>query len=343
MSVDKLVDSTQLDSDLTSVANAIRTKGGTSAPLAFPADFITAIMAIPTTAKIRYTGSVVNFNTASSVPLDTLEVQITPVQSGSGNPSPSNGRPISGWSEAKVTHAGAGKNLFDNETATIYNRYISYSSQTNAVWAFASDSASYCIQAKPNTQYAIKAHGTTTIFRVCTINENPATVGNRNVSSSKAYSNSQTHYCTITTGESDVWIVIQLGKSVAEGRTGQVMVEFGNTYSDFEAFVAQTVYTIDLDGVRYGGKLNVITGELTVTKANIAAYAGETLPGKWISDRGVYSAGTTPTTGAQVVYELATPLTVQLTPQQVTTLVGENNIWAYTNGDVTVEYKEILT
>lgn len=47
MSVDKLVDSTQLDADLTSVANAIRTKGGTSASLAFPADFVSAIAAIP--------------------------------------------------------------------------------------------------------------------------------------------------------------------------------------------------------------------------------------------------------------------------------------------------------
>jgi len=48
MSVDKLVDSTQLDADLTSVANAIRTKGGTSASLAFPAGFVSAIQAIPT-------------------------------------------------------------------------------------------------------------------------------------------------------------------------------------------------------------------------------------------------------------------------------------------------------
>lgn len=48
MAVDKLVDSTQLDADLTSVANAIRTKGGTSASLAFPAGFVSAIGAIPT-------------------------------------------------------------------------------------------------------------------------------------------------------------------------------------------------------------------------------------------------------------------------------------------------------
>lgn len=48
MAVDKLVDSTQLDADLTSVANAIRTKGGTSADLAFPAGFVSAVQAIPT-------------------------------------------------------------------------------------------------------------------------------------------------------------------------------------------------------------------------------------------------------------------------------------------------------
>lgn len=47
MALDKLVDSTQLDADLTSVANAIRTKGGTSAQLAFPAGFVSAIDAIP--------------------------------------------------------------------------------------------------------------------------------------------------------------------------------------------------------------------------------------------------------------------------------------------------------
>ena len=48
MAIDKAVDSTQLNSDLTSVANAIRTKGGTSAQLAFPAGFVSAVQAIPT-------------------------------------------------------------------------------------------------------------------------------------------------------------------------------------------------------------------------------------------------------------------------------------------------------
>lgn len=54
MAVDKLVDSTQLDADLTSVANAIRTKGGTSAQMAFPAGFISSIQNIPGGAGTDY-------------------------------------------------------------------------------------------------------------------------------------------------------------------------------------------------------------------------------------------------------------------------------------------------
>ena len=60
MAVDKLVDSTQLDADLTSVANAIRTKGGTSAPLAFPSGFVSAVNAIPS-------GQPVNFGLISEI------------------------------------------------------------------------------------------------------------------------------------------------------------------------------------------------------------------------------------------------------------------------------------
>lgn len=51
MALDKLVDSTQLDARLTSIANAIRTKGGTSARLSFPQGFVDAITAINTQEK----------------------------------------------------------------------------------------------------------------------------------------------------------------------------------------------------------------------------------------------------------------------------------------------------
>jgi len=41
--------------------------------------------------------------------------------------------------------------------------------------------------------------------------------------------------------------------------------------------------------------------------------------------------------GHQLVYELATPQTYHLTPQEVDTLLGINNVWADT-GNTTAEY-----
>lgn len=43
--------------------------------------------------------------------------------------------------------------------------------------------------------------------------------------------------------------------------------------------------------------------------------------------------------GHQLMYELATPLTYTLTAAQITTLLGENNLWHDANGDISVGYK----
>ena len=94
----------------------------------------------------------------------------------------------------------------------------------------------------------------------------------------------------------------------------------------------------DEAGIVYGGYIDLVSGVLTVTKVGIAEYNGETLPSAWISDRDRYVAGSTPTIGAQVVYDLATPQTYNLTPQQINTLIGQNNVWNNTNGQTEVEY-----
>ncbi len=85
MAVDKLVDSTQLDSDLTSVANAIRTKGGTSASLSFPSDFVTAIGAIPT--GITPTGTI-NITTNGTHDVTNYASANVSVSGGGGGGSP---------------------------------------------------------------------------------------------------------------------------------------------------------------------------------------------------------------------------------------------------------------
>ena len=53
MALDKAVDSAQLNADLTAVADAIRTKGGTSAQLAFPDGFVSVVQAIQTGPELQ--------------------------------------------------------------------------------------------------------------------------------------------------------------------------------------------------------------------------------------------------------------------------------------------------
>ena len=98
-----------------------------------------------------------------------------------------------------------------------------------------------------------------------------------------------------------------------------------------------TVYTINLGNVVYGATYDIESGALTVTDINMSSYAGETLPGAWISDRDVYTPGTSPTIGAQVVYKLFSPFNVYLTPQKIQTYAGSNNIWANTGTIINLE------
>lgn len=64
MAYDKIVDSVQLDANLTAIANAIREKNGTSAQIPFPDGFVTAIQVGANLAKIAV--YVANFTDSTS-------------------------------------------------------------------------------------------------------------------------------------------------------------------------------------------------------------------------------------------------------------------------------------
>lgn len=146
-------------------------------------------------------------------------------------------------------------------------------------------------------------------------------------------------FCTRTYGHGTEYIYGAFGQYSAFSPYSNICPITGHSevkvYNGAVYGTADDTYTISLGGTYYGGTLDVLTGVLTVEWENIDSYAGETLPGEWISDRDVYASGTTPTTGAQVVYKLATPTTVQLTAHEVETLTGINNVWS-DSGDVTV-------
>ena len=98
-----------------------------------------------------------------------------------------------------------------------------------------------------------------------------------------------------------------------------------------------TGVTVALGQTVYGGTLNISTGELVSTYANIASYNGETIREPWLSSMDEYVAGATPTTGAQVVYPLATPTESLVTPAQLNLLTG-TNILTTNADDLTVRY-----
>lgn len=66
MAYDKVVDSASLDSKLTQVADAIRTKGNTGADLQFPSGFISAIQAIQTGTELKIVVSVTSGATVTA-------------------------------------------------------------------------------------------------------------------------------------------------------------------------------------------------------------------------------------------------------------------------------------
>lgn len=102
-----------------------------------------------------------------------------------------------------------------------------------------------------------------------------------------------------------------------------------------------TTTTIPLPSTLYGGDVDVENGEVSATMGYIASYNGETLPGAWISDRDEYTGSNSPTTGAEVAYELATPTTLSFTPTDVELLEGTNVVT--TNGEkVAVTYGRSL-
>lgn len=78
---------------------------------------------------------------------------------------------------------------------------------------------------------------------------------------------------------------------------------------------AQQQQTVTFPQTVWGGEYDPLTGTITSEWAEIASYNGEPLPGEWRSSMDVYLPwATTPTTGAQVVYKLETPVTLQITP-----------------------------
>ena len=261
---------------------------------------------------------------------------LAPVQSGSGDPSPDNVRPISGWTGVGLTRCG--KNLLPPAVEkTIVNNGVTFTSDGQGRYTINGTATG------GNAEVAIYLVEPITIGKVAPYCHllNPVANGSISFSFYRPNGTQITYFATssvnriaqipLLAGETISRINLYLAKDkTADNFTLTPMLCTDDTPATFEPYQGNA-YTAEFGQMVYGGTLDWKTGVLTVTHGQIAAYAGESLPGAWISDRDVYAPGTAPTTGAQVVYELATPTAIQLTPQQIAALPGLNTL--FTNGD----------
>lgn len=293
-------------------------------------------------------GSVASFpDGADGLPVVDLTVQIAPQQAGSGEPSQENVRPLSGWTGATITRTGS--NIWGGDAMREdMMRALPYpESGSDADGAYVRFSAQFdngrsiFSRFKPNTQYT---------FMLAIKKSNAATS-----------TNLQIYY---TDGTFSKLEKLQPGQTkellVFQTPTGKSVDRIGTTYQSgytylyydacgvFEGVLDAAGYlpydgeTIPVSweteaGAVYGGTLDVTTGLLTA-RPYYAGYAGETLVGPWVSSMDLYTPGATPTTGAQVLDLGGAAQTYRLTPQQITTLLGYNAMWADT-GDCSVTYR----
>ena len=115
-------------------------------------------------------------------------------------------------------------------------------------------------------------------------------------------------------------------------------IELGSTATSYEPYKEVETYPATFSDTIYGGNYDFVSGDGSETWGYIASYNGETLPGVWISDRDVYAEGTTPTTGAEVAYELSTPTPIELTGQEIEPLPGIN-VFSTDGDSLTLKYQ----
>lgn len=111
-------------------------------------------------------------------------------------------------------------------------------------------------------------------------------------------------YTTMFPSADDAYVEEETLKGIDDEATVQGGTVAFNASSQWRAYKNTLA---DSASPAYGFTLNMITGELIIPYGHIASYAGEDLPGAWMSSMDVYTEGSTPSIGAEVVYELASP------------------------------------
>lgn len=261
-------------------------------------------------------GSGVNKSGSMITLASNLVVDIQPQQSGSGNPSASNIRSLSGWTACQIYSGG------DNYTHTTRG---SVDMSTGEVGAAAnadyyySDMIPLIDGGGIYIKFMQRASGTRNFNRAFYdgnkqfISGSTTTVG-KSSGIDRYYTRMSSSGNTLIP-DSAKYMRFSFGKGAK-----------GTLYFAIPCKLFSIAFPSEA-GTVYAGSLDVANAVLKA-RPYYASYNGETLVGPWISDRDVYAAGTTPTIGAQVIDLGGVETVYQLAPLQIMALIGAGNIWA---------------
>ena len=157
MAYDKVVDSASLDSKLTQVADAIRTKGNTSADLQFPSGFISAIQAIQTGTELQIIVSVTSGATVTATKGSKV------VSGTSVNGTCTLTVPEAGTWSVKATHNGQ---TSDTKSVTFTDRYTTSLTFFSATITVTVESGASVVLKKNGTTLQTKTSTGTVVFTV---------------------------------------------------------------------------------------------------------------------------------------------------------------------------------
>ena len=210
-------------------------------------------------------GNPIIITDAANMAVEAMSVAITPIQSGSGDPSPDNVRAISGWTGATVTRLG--KNLANIADNTYTNSGVTFTVSGGAVQMTGASTGTInrtigTVRLSAGVTYTISGTGASGITDANVLRIDLRNTGGSVIASGDSYNG------FVYTPEEDV--TAQVNIRLASGQTVDTaiypQVEIGNTATEFEPY-SPTIYTITFPaeaGTVYGGVLDVTRGLLTV-------------------------------------------------------------------------------
>lgn len=257
-----------------------------------------------------------------------LTTKFSPKQAGTGDPSPDNVRPISGYDSVTVNVRG--KNLLDFSKITFSSSDINsgavavdYSNMTITVAAYRNNvgytnSLRDLVGKVPPGTYVLNA-------------ETSNVDGERKIFILDTRKTVFFGVPTLLT-EDELNSVFSWYNNESSPEPNIISdIRFSVQPTPYEPYQPGTTAALTFPETIYGGTVDAVTGVGSKTWGYIASYNGESLPGEWISDRDVYIPGTTPATGAQVAYKLANPEPFKVSQVSIPSLKGEN--YFFTNGE----------